>query len=66
MFTDLNNSKLHFMLSMVIQRIPTCLNIQEALESATRNTILKVSLGFSWYNAFPKIQPLFNLILHFE
>lgn len=52
---------------MVIQKIPTCLkNVRQTLESTIRNTLLKASLKFSWYNASPKIQWLFNLILYLK
>lgn len=50
---------------MVIQKIPMCLNnIRHTLESTTKYSLLKASLKFSWYNTFPKIQSLFNFILH--
>lgn len=54
-----------FHVFMVIQKIPMCLNnTRHTLESATKYSWLKASLKFRWYNTFPKIQSLFNFIIH--
>lgn len=54
-----------FHVSMVIQKIPMCPNnIRHTLENATKYSLFKASLKFSWYNTFPEIQSLFSLILH--